>query len=79
MKDDRTDKGTMYVVLRSKESHTVVVRWYVLVGLPLVLWAYLIMGGFVFNVLEGGHEKKFINETMNIYLEVLREYIILRY
>ena len=33
------------------------------------------MGGFMFHFLESDHETEFINDTMNIYFELLREYI----
>ena len=64
----------MYVASRSTGSRTVVMRWYVSVGLCLVQGAYIIMGGFVFHFLESSHEKEFVNKTLTIYLDLMREY-----
>ena len=47
-----------------------------LLGITIGLCAYVLLGGFIFHVLESNHEDETINETLDAYYDLLREYII---
>ena len=47
-----------------------------LLGITISLCAYVLLGGVIFHVLESNHEDETINETLDAYYDLLREYII---
>ena len=59
----------------AKISSNAVMRCCLLVGIAIGLWAYVIVGGFIFTALESSHEDETINGTLDVYLDLLREYI----
>ena len=59
----------------AKISSAAVMRCCLLVGIAIGLWAYVIVGGFIFTALESSHEDETINGTLDVYLDLLREYI----
>ena len=53
--------------------HAAVMRCRVLVGITLLLWVYVLVGGAVFHLLESKHEDETINDTLDAFYDLLRK------